>query len=588
MNVKTSLNLQIVLIMIISIFAVFYLIQDKPEKIEEVVIDEKEEETKFEAIVSSNQLATEAGFEILSLGGTAADAAIAVAATLSVVEPWFSSVLGGGTWALYYESSSGKVTSIDGVGPVGSLATVSDYEKRGDIAGIHQSNVPGAWDGWMLWLEKYGKLDLEQVLSPAIRIAEEGYLISNDMERWLNNLSSLILSRPDSMAIYALDGKLIKAGDTVYQNNMAKTLRDLINAYNENIENGRSSAIQSARDYYYRGKIAEAIVDFSDRFNGYLTLDDFNNFESQIVEPISIKYNDKITVFENPPNSQGIVMLLGLNILKDYNFSEFEINDADVIHKQVEALKLAFADRHYYIGDPQRTEIPIDILLSDGYAKSQRERINMEKAMEWPISGGLENQDSNISHTTTFHIIDKYGNAAAVTTSLGAEFLVIGDTGIHINNRMRMISLEEDIPNRLTPGYKVRHTSNPYMALYEGKPYILGGNTGVDTQPQGQLQQFMSVVEFGLSAQEAINKPRFITTAFPAGTYPYNVNNVLQMENGFPSETIENLKSKGHNVTVGTGIFGSANMLVIDKDKEVQIGAESRGSSYGKIKEINN
>jgi gamma-glutamyltranspeptidase/glutathione hydrolase len=333
--------------------------------------------------------------------------------------------------------------------------------------------------------------------------------------------------------------------------------------------------------------LAEAIVEYSQANKGYLTLADFSNFEAQIVEPLFIKYNNEISVYENPPNSQGIVMLLALNILKNYDFTDQDINDANVMHKQVEAIKLAFADRYYRVGDPDRVQIPVQQLLSDEYAKSQQQRINEEKAATWPINSGLR---QNASHTTTFHIIDKQGNAAAVTTSLGAEFLVIGNTGIHMNNRMRMISLGDNDPNRLEAGYKVRHTSNPYMALKNGKPYILGGNTGVDTQPQGQLQQFMAVTNFGFSAQEAIDKPRFVSTAFPAGSFPYAVGNTLQLEEGFPSSTIQELRAREHKITIGSGIFGSANMLVIDeKQQNIQVGAESRASGgYGRTSKDNN
>lgn len=582
---KTLLKFALPPITLTALIAVIVFFTGDKNNLGGVFLKNNDGGEKVLAIVSSQKLATEAGLEILEAGGTAADAAVATAAVLSVVEPWFSSVLGGGTWALYYEAETGRVVSLDGVGPVGSLATVADYSARANMPGIHQSNVPGSWDAWMILLEKYGRLDLDKILSPAIKIAKEGYPVSNDMRNWLNRLSGDVLSRPDASAIYAPEGTLLNVGDTVYQQDMAKTFEALIAAYNGKKQEGRLAAIQAARDYYYKGPIAEAIVDFSDNYNGYLALNDFRNFEAQIVEPISIKYDDQITVFENPPNSQGIVMLLALNILKGYDFSGSEANDTDVIHKQVEALKLSFADRHYYIGDPERINIPIDRLLSDEYAADQRGRINLEKAMQWPIEPGLGDIDqlSKADHTTTFHITDKDGNAVAVTTSLGAEFLVIGDTGIHINNRMRMISLGDGDPNQLTPGYKVRHTSNPYMALRNGKPYILGGNTGVDTQPQGQLQQFMSVVEFGMSAQEAIDRPRFVGTSFPAGTYPYSIGDTLQMENGFPAQTIEELRSRGHKIVIGSGIYGSANMLIINEDgQSADIGAESRSSSFGR------
>jgi gamma-glutamyltranspeptidase / glutathione hydrolase len=531
--------------------------------------------THVQAVVSSHTLATDAGIETLAAGGTAADAAIAVAAALSVVEPWFSSALGGGTWALYFDAENGEVTSLDGVGPVGSNATREDYAARAGIDGIHQSVVPGAWDGWMLWLDRYGRLDLGEVLAPAIRIAREGYPVSPEMAYWLGLEAEFIANDPDAARTYLAQGWIPGAGESVRQPEMANTFEALADAYAGASGTSRTTGVQAARDYFYRGPLAEAIVAASDRGGGYLALDDFEGFAAEIVAPLAIDYRDGITVFENPPNSQGITMLLALNILKGYDFSGVDVFDPDAIHVQVEALKLAFADRHWYIGDPDRIDIPVEELLSDEYAARQRRRINFNRALSWPIAGGLA--DPSPSHTTTFHVVDRFGNAAAVTTSLGAQFRLIGETGIHINNRMRMISVEPGNANELTPGYKVRHTSNPYLALRNGRPFILGGNTGVDTQPQGQMQQVISVVEFGLGAQAAIDKPRFVSTAWPAGSYPWDVGNQLQMEGNFPESTIQGLVAKGHNVVVGQGIFGSANMIVVDSDGgDADIGAESR------------
>lgn len=195
--------------------------------------------------------------------------------------------------------------------------------------------------------------------------------------------------------------------------------------------------------------------------------------------------------------------------------------------------------------------------------------------MEWPIDTGMEGRQA--SHTTTFHIVDQMGNAAAVTTSLGFQVLVVGDTGIHINERNRFFSIEEGNPNVFAAGKKVRHTSCPYMVLRGGRPAILGGNTGIDTQPQAQIQQFMNIADFGFTAQEAVDQPRFVSTAFPESTNPNEASNTLQMENGFPDETIEALEARGHEVRVGEGIYGSAAVIVIEqRNNDFDIGAESR------------
>lgn len=541
---------------------------------------------RVEAVVSAHELATNAGFEILDKGGTAADAAVAVASVLSVVEPWFSSALGGGTWALYYEASSGDITSLDGVGSTGSKATASDYRNRAGQAGMHQAIIPGAWDGWMLWLEEYGKLDLGDILAPAIRIARAGFPVSADMETWLNSQSDETLARPDTAKIYAPEGSLLRKGETVFQIDMADTFESLVDAYNSALDSGRSGAIQAARNHFYRGPIAEKVVEFSDSRDGYLTLSDFSDFSAQILEPIYIDYDDDIKVFQNPPNSQGITMLLALNILKDYDLSDVDLTFADRVHLQAEAIKLAFADRYYHVGDPDRVDVPVSELLSDDHADRQRSRIDMENAMSWPVSDIFETTDSDIGNTTTFHVLDSEGNGAAVTTSLGAQFYVVGDTGIHINHRMRFLALDDGDPNQVAPGYKVRHTSNPYLALKNGKLYILGGNTGADSQSQAQAQQFLNVVEFGMSAQESVSSHRFLSTAFPSTVYSYQVRNTLQVEDGFPQDVIDDLEARGHSVTVGDGIWGNGNMIVIENGGEgADVGAEPRSDvSFGERK----
>ncbi len=221
--------------------------------------------------------------------------------------------------------------------------------------------------------------------------------------------------------------------------------------------------------------------------------------------------------------------------------------------------------------------MPTSELLSDDYAAGQRERIDPDSAASWPIESGLDRQAAD---TTTFHITDGSGDAAAVTTSLGGQFLVVGDTGIHINERMNYMSLDEDNVNVVAPGATVRHTSNPYMVLRDGVPYLMGGNTGIDTQPQGQLQQFINVVEFGMSAQEAVAQARFVSTAFPASNYPYAVDNTLQVESGFSNSAVNSLRDRGHNVVVGAGIFGTANMIVVTEDgADAQVGVEPRNET---------
>ncbi len=570
------------------------------------------------AVVSAHPLATQAGVAMLEAGGSAADAAVAIAAMLSVVEPWFSSALGGGTWALYYDVNTRRVTSLDGVGPIGGDASVATFEPRAGMWGMHQANVPGAWDGWMLWLDRYGRLELGEVLAPAIAVAREGYTVTPPMLTWLGIQAPFITEaeRPDTAAIYRPDGvALLGLGDTVRQEAMAATFEALVAAYDAARPLGRGAAIQAARDHYYRGPIAQAIVDFSNAQpsprQGDLLLSDFAGFEAAIVDPVSVDMGGGVTVFQNPPNSQGITMLIALHVLAGFEYEGWAPDDPAAIHLQLEALKLAFEQRHRFVGDPACVAGGIDVpgLLSAERAGELRARIAPDRVLLWDeaegglVSTGAEiaaalgtatvravatgtggvdapghadphvdgDDPTPITGTTTFHVVDPDGNAAAVTTSLGAQFYVVGDTGIHINNRMRFIALADGDPNLLQSGCKVRHTSNPYMVLRDGRPSLLGGNTGADSQVQGQLQQVMHVLASGLSAEEAAARPRFLTTAFPATTYPFAVGNTVQLRSGFEPDVAQALRDVGHVVTVGSGVFGVGHMLELDATGRVVV-----------------
>ncbi|MFP4302502.1 MAG: gamma-glutamyltransferase family protein [Spirochaetaceae bacterium] len=528
------------------------------------------------AVTSAHRLATDAAVEVLREGGTAADAAFATAAVLTIVQPWFSSVMGGGTWAIYYDAGAEEVKALDGVGTAASGATPEFFlqDQNAGANGMHQAIVPGAWAGWMAWLEEYGRMDLDELLQPAIDIAESGYEVYGEMASWLERGEESIARWPYSRESYMPDGELLERGDTVRQPRMAEIFREVQGIYRDRLPRGRAEAFEAANDYFYRGPIARSIVEYSDEHGGLFELSDFTEFRTGLVDPVSVRYRD-VTVYQNPPNSQGITMLMALNILEGYDFSGYDVNSPEAIHLQVEAIKIAHASKHRHVGDPAFVDVPVEELLSERYAREARDMISVSRALSWPFPEVIPELER--SNTTTYSIVDSRGNGAAVTTSLGAQFLVAGPSGVHINNRMRMFYHDRGYPNTVQPGKKVRHTSNPYIATRDGKLFILGGNTGVDTQPQGQVQQFIGVVEFGLSAQDAVSRPRFITRAFPAGQWPFRAENDLLIEQGASDTLREEMEKRGHVIGSG-GIWGDAQMIVIDPETgSMETGTDPRG-----------
>jgi len=511
-------------------------------------------------VAASHPLAAKVGARILEQGGNAVDAAVATAAAIGVVEPWFSNILGGGTWALFYNAQEKKVLNLEAVGPTPSGATPEFYSNLDLPAyGVHQANIPAAFDGWTLILARYGTKSLKEVLAPAIELAEKGFPVGKDFVTQSTNSRDEISKYSSSARIYLKNGQPYKIGDILVQKDLAATYKQLVQVEQDNLGRGRAQAIRAVRDFFYSGPIMKALVKFSQENKGLFTEADFAKVQARFVEPIKIAYRG-LDVYQNAPNSQGITMLMALNILEGYDLKKMDPKSPETIHLITEAIKLAFADRHWYVGDPDFVKVPVDRLLSKEYAAAQRKRIDVQRAKDWPIQGGLEQFTKN---TTTILVKDKDGNALSITTSIGSNWVVMGDTGIMINNRMPMFDVEAGLPNQVQPGKKVRHTSNPAMALKDGKPVLLWACSGVDTQPQVQVHGFLNVVEFGMNPLEAVSAPRIIQHSFPV-TRVRIASNILALERGrFAPDVVEALKKKGHK-TGDRAIFGNMNMIQLD------------------------
>ncbi len=522
-------------------------------------------------VTSGHVLASQAGIQTMMAGGNAVDAAIATAAALGVVEPAGSGV-GGDGFILIYWAETGQVEAINATGPAPQAATRETYLKNGGIPmkGMRSVSVPGLVDGWLLAHERYGTLKLEEVFDPAISLCEEGFPVSHRLAGSLRGQNANFSADPHTRAIFTDDGEPIPAGERLANPNLGTTLRKIAN---------------EGRDVFYKGEIAKAIDKFSQAYDGLLAAEDLANYNAHWDEPIHVNYRG-YEVYEMPPNSSGHILLQELNIVELFDLQTLGCNTAESVHLMVEAKKLAFADREKYMADPNWIDVPIDGMLSKSYAAEQAKRIDLEKAAVDVPAGGPESHED----TTCFCTADRAGNLVCVLQSIQSGFgsgLIAGDTGILLNNRMTYWHLEEDHPNCLMPGKRVRHTMNPVIVLKDCKPVLACGTPGADTQVQTNLQLVTHVLDFEMTPQEAVSAPRWRSLQNPMeSTIPHTCSNHLQLETRFSSDTQEGLAQKGHELQLVSdwGGPGSAQMIMVHPESGALIGgSDPRTDGYAVV-----
>lgn len=519
-------------------------------------------------VTSGHALASQAGVQTMMAGGNAVDAAIATAAALGIVEPAGSGV-GGDGFILIYWAETGQVSTVNATGPAPRAATRETYLKNGGIPmkGMRSVSVPGLLDGWLLAHQRYGALKLEEVFGPAISLCEEGFPVSHRLAGALRGENSRFNAEPDSRAIFTNDGNPIPAGELLANPNLGTTLRKIA---------------KDGREVFYEGEIAKAIDKFSHAHDGLLTAEDLANYHAHWADPIHINYRG-YEVYEMPPNSSGHILLQELNIVELFDLQTLGNNTAESVHLMVEAKKLAFADREQYMADPDWVDVPIEGMLSKSYASEQAKRIDLDKAAFDVPAGGPEAHED----TTCFCTADKEGNLVCVLQSIQSGFgsgLIAGDTGILLNNRMTYWHLEEDHPNCLMPGKRVRHTMNPVIVTKDGKPVLACGTPGADTQVQTNLQLVTHVLDFGMTPQEAVSAPRWRSLQNPMeSTIPHTCSNNLQLESRFSSDIQEELTHKGHELQIvgDWGGPGSAQLIKVHPESGALIGgSDPRTDGY--------
>ena len=486
-------------------------------------------------IASVNPLASAAGLRVLRDGGNAMDAAIAAGAVLTVVEPW-SGQLGGDAFLLVASGERGTVTAINGSGAAPHNATLDRYLPQGRIpeSGWMAASVPGIVDAWRVGLERFGTRRLGALLADAITYAEAGFPLTARQARSNAEMAAIAVEYPETRAVFFPDGRPPGAGFNLRQPDLARTLR-IIQA--------------EGADAFYRGPIARAIVAASDRSGGLFSSRDLAEHRTDVLDPIQTTYRGW-TVLEQPPVSQGLIVLIALNILEGL---DPPADPSDRVHLQVEANKLALTERLNHVGDPASSPAVTDQLLSKerGYALARR--IDPQRA------AALEAEAAGHPDTTYLCVVDEARNVVSYIHSLySGNGVVAGDTGILLNNRMGCFSLDEHSPNRLAPGKRPMHTLNSWMLLQNGTPQVVGGTPGSFWQVQTNLQLISNLIDLDMPLQAAIDAPRWTMGGQTSWSDPS-----LSLEGRFGESVTRSLRERGHQVRlIGDWAAGGAAQLI--------------------------
>jgi gamma-glutamyltranspeptidase/glutathione hydrolase len=509
-------------------------------------------------VATSQPLASAVGLDVLKRGGNAVDAAIAVAAVLNVTEPNMTGI-GGDAFMLVYSAKTKTLSGLNASGRAPRALNLDYFASRKmtemPTAGMVPVTVPGAFDGWVTLLEKFGTMKLPELMAPAIELAENGFPVMEKIAAdWAAEVPRLELT-PAAASTFLVNGAAPQPGTIFVQKNLARTLRTIANG---------------GRDAFYRGEIARAIVAYCRANGGFLSMEDFAEQKSQWVEPISTTYRG-YTLYEIPPNGQGLTALLLLNILEGIDLKGMRAEPERYYHTLIEATKIAFADRNRHVADPAFAKVPVKELLSKDYASRRRALIDPDKAIDVPAYGNVGTGND----TTYFTIVDKDRNAVSFINSIYFNFgsaVVAGDTGIVLQNRGAGFSLDPGHPNRYEPGKRPFHTIIPAMVFRDGQLLMSYGVMGGDIQPQGHAQVLVNLIDRGLNLQQAIDAPRF----------RYISGRGVMLEEGVTAAVIDALIKRGHQrVMPPAGIehralMGGGQAIMIDPKTGALLGASDK------------
>ncbi|ETS59522.1 hypothetical protein PaG_06441 [Moesziomyces aphidis] len=529
-------------------------------------------------VASSQPLASSAGIEILNAGGNAADAAVAVAAALNVTEPCNTGI-GGDAFCLFYDAQKRSVRAFNGSGRAPQAMTLDVLRQKGvegvEIPGnsIHSVTVPGAAAAWIDTVEKLGsgKLSMHDILAPAIRLAEQGYPVHENTAYLWGRSEKLIKAASANADEMLFEGRAPRTGELMRMPNLARTFRELAT---------------KGKEGFYTGRIAQAIVDLVKSQGGVLELEDLEDHlerGTEEVTPIQYTYNhpakagdlagsEGVTMYECPPNGQGLTTLVALGILDELqnqgkvaDLATLEHNSVEYLHALIEALRLAFADTRYHVSDPHHSEHDVAKLLLDQRYLAQRAQLFDASRASVDLEKG---SPANTCDTVYFSVTDKDGNACSFINSNYAGFgtgAVPAGCGFTLQNRGAGFTLTEGHPNCIAPRKRPYHTIIPAMATRGDELFLSFGVMGGFMQPQGQVQVLINILHHGFTVQDALDAPRFCIGAGMAG--PEGATSEVYFEEGVSQHVVDQLEKMGHKVKLvsGWGRFQFGRGQVIQK-----------------------
>lgn len=527
-------------------------------------------------VSAGHYLAAAAGYRILEEGGNAIDAGVASGIAINVVLPENTN-FGGVAPIIIYHAASDQVVTISGLGRWPRAASIDYFleHENGEIPlGITRSVVPSAPDAWMTAVQTYGTMTFEQVVTPALELAEQGFPLSavvrNQIAEHVSPAEGGMPFRfPSTRDIFMPHGRVPDVGERFAQPDLARTFRRLIEVERASSNKGREAAIRAARDFFYKGEIAREMAQFSAEQGGLITYDDLADFSVGMEAPVKGTFRE-FTVYTCGPWCQGPVVAQTLQMLEDDDLQALGHNSPDYIHLVVEALNLAFSDREHFYGDPDFVEVPIDTLLSKPYTRERRQSVSMHRAYgemsppgnPWSFRGQLGNVigDPTVSSPLGEHatdtsytcVVDKWGNAFSATPSDASFWTpIVPGLGFIMSGRGSQSWLDPDHPSSLQPWKRPRLTPNPAIAFKDGKLFMPFGCPGGDAQCQAMVQMFLNIVEFGMNPQEAIEAPRFTSSNFPNSFWPHTyLPGRLNVEGRIAADTIAELSRRGHDIAV--------------------------------------